>query len=265
MRLLIKIYKSIIPKSIKKFISPLLNKIIYKIKNIFGQNLRSRNINVPNYSKKYINQSFSQQGEDLVLDRILYNYLGLDLYKKYQYVDIGCFHPFDHSVTYLLYLRGWKGLCLDGSNNSIELFKKFRPRDISINCVVGEIDKTSVPFYVTESNFEDSLSLTSSSLKPEKENYQTKSLSQYNINTLFKNNGIQEITVLNIDIEGTELIILKSLDFSKYRPSVIVVEIHGNDTQKSLNSKISSFLNDMGYICLGSTVITFFFVDSKFK
>ena len=37
------------------------------------------------------------------------------------------------------------------------------------------------------------------------------------------------IDFLNLDIEGNELVALKSLDFKKYKPKLICVEIHNQE------------------------------------
>ena len=49
--------------------------------------------------------SFSQEGEDKILSQMLP--------KKGTYLDIGCSHPIKGSNTFLLYLFGWSGTCID--------------------------------------------------------------------------------------------------------------------------------------------------------
>ena len=40
------------------------------------------------------------------------------------YVDIGAFHPYRFSNTFYFYLRGWKGINVDATPNSMLLFEK---------------------------------------------------------------------------------------------------------------------------------------------
>ena len=47
-------------------------------------------------------------------------------------MDLGSFHPIHFSNTLLLYLRGWRGVNVDGNKEMIEIFKKIRPLDINI-------------------------------------------------------------------------------------------------------------------------------------
>ena len=39
------------------------------------------------------------------------------------YIDVGCFHPLDRNNTYLLYKKNWRGINIDVSKFSIDLFK----------------------------------------------------------------------------------------------------------------------------------------------
>ena len=73
------------------------------------------NLSVPREANRYRRTSFSQQGEDLLVDRVIQ--FGLQNPKMLckRYVDIGSNHPIDNSVTYALYLRGWSGVAFDPS------------------------------------------------------------------------------------------------------------------------------------------------------
>src|SRR5581483_8094739 len=75
---------------------------------------------------------YSQEGEDLLLARLF------DGQKKGFYVDVGAHHPFRFSNTYLLYLNGWRGINIDAMPGSMAAFRKLRPRDINIECMVSQ-------------------------------------------------------------------------------------------------------------------------------
>ena len=59
------------------------------------------------YNLKYLNCSYSQEGEDMVLARYL------EGQKNGFYVDVGAHHPFRFSNTYHFYLKGWHGVNID--------------------------------------------------------------------------------------------------------------------------------------------------------
>ena len=58
-----------------------------------------------------------------------------------RYIDIGAFHPFRGSNTYLLYKKGWSGINIDLNKTSIDLFKLARPNDINLNLAISDANK----------------------------------------------------------------------------------------------------------------------------
>jgi len=73
----------------------------------------------------------SCDGEDKMLLQLLP--------KTGTYLDIGCSQPIKYSNTFLLYLRGWKGTCVD--TRKIRRFKWFRPRDTFLQANVQSLDE----------------------------------------------------------------------------------------------------------------------------
>src|SRR5262245_5522584 len=80
----------------------------------------------------YFVRSYSQEGEDLLLRRILNGQ------QKGFYVDVGAHHPMRYSNTYLFYKLGWRGINVDAMPGSMELFRKVRPRDINVEAAISE-------------------------------------------------------------------------------------------------------------------------------
>src|SRR5437879_2682243 len=85
-----------------------------------------------NTERRLSNVCFGQEGEDLILDRLMGGRT------KGFYVDIGAHHPIRFSNTYLFSKRGWHGINVDAEPGSMALFRKMRPRDINIESGVGE-------------------------------------------------------------------------------------------------------------------------------
>lgn len=79
----------------------------------------------------YGNVSYSQNGEDILLEAIFYKQ------QKGFYVDVGAHHPIKYSNTFLLYKRGWRGINIDAMPGSMKTFAKYRKGDINIECGVG--------------------------------------------------------------------------------------------------------------------------------
>src|SRR5262249_37716331 len=70
--------------------------------------------------------SFSQEGEDLLIDRIF------ERQDRGTYVDVGAHHPRRFSNTELLHRRGWRGVNIDATPGSMAAFRRLRPRDINL-------------------------------------------------------------------------------------------------------------------------------------
>ena len=81
------------------------------------------------------------EGEDLEIVKILKNI------KDGFYVDAGGYHPLDRNNTYLLYKKNWRGINIDLSEFSIDLFNFIRPEDINVNVAVKNSDDKAVFYY----------------------------------------------------------------------------------------------------------------------
>lgn len=199
--------------------------------------------------------SYAQQGEDLTLDRILGSKLGLDL-RNYRgvYVDAGAYHPISHSTSFLLYLRGWRGLCIDLSEESCALVRRLRPRDVVVNAAVAARSGTAyVPEGVSLLNVaHDAPAEGASRTVPAMTMSEILSASGFDL----------EIDYLNIDVEGAELATLEGLDLTLHAPKVVSVEIHARDIASALGSDVARFLLEHGYDCVACNVITYFFLRS---
>jgi FkbM family methyltransferase len=215
-------------------------------------------VSIPFLAKPYLRRSFSQQGEDLVLDRIITRVLNWNINVPRYYLDIGAYHPLDHSVTYLLYRRGWHGIAFDPSRPTHEAFKSWRKRDQFVRAVVGDVDGVEVDFFTPKSGGE--MSLINTKYPSAEINYESSKSFQVNLCSELERRGVPKIDLMNIDVEGAELEILETFDFERYKPSVIAIEIHGNDIVKCLESDVATLLIRKGYRLVACSVITYFFV-----
>ena len=181
------------------------------------------------YYEKYTKKSYSISNVDLILDRIF------SKIKNGVYIDIGCNHPIKYNNTYLLHKKGWKGINIDLDIESIKEFKKYRPQDTNICAVVSANDGKKKNTYIYHSrsaiNTVSKKLVDKRSTKPKQiVERVTRSLNNIIENTGFKN---KKLNLLSIDIENYEYQVLSTFNFNKYKPDVIVAEIH-NIKQKDL-------------------------------
>ena len=215
------------------------------------------------YLKYKINffASYGATGEDVLLRKIFKNKIGF-------YVDVGALHPINGSNTYHLYKKGWKGINFDLMIDNIKLFKIFRPRDISINVAVS-----SKPGFVNSYIFDKGSGLNTLEKnwaekwkKIINKNYLTIKIKKEKLNTLLKKyNCPNNFDLLNIDVEGHEIEVIKGLDFRIYKPKIITIEIHAKKTEDIFKSNVYKFLKKKNYELISQYYQTSFFKMKDFN
>ena len=215
------------------------------------------------YLKYKINffASYGATGEDVLLRKIFKNKIGF-------YVDVGALHPINGSNTYHLYKKGWKGINFDLMIDNIKLFKIFRPRDISINVAVS-----SKPGFVNSYIFDKGSGLNTLEKnwaekwkKIINKNYLTIKIKKEKLNTLLKKyNCPNNFDLLNIDVEGHEIEVIKGLDFRIYKPKIITIEIHAKKTEDIFKSNVYKFLKKKNYELISQYYQTSFFKIKDFN
>ena len=98
-------------------------------------------INLIKYRGIFFKKQYSKNGEDQYLKKIFKNK------KKGIYLDVGAYHPYRASNTCLLYKKGWSGINIDISKESIDLFNIARPNDINLNIAIGDKNKVQTFYY----------------------------------------------------------------------------------------------------------------------
>ena len=165
--------------------------------------------------------------------KISYSYGGvdsliLDIFKdkkKGFYLDIGCGHPIKNNNTYLLNKKGWHGINIDLDKENIKLFNVFRKNDLNLAVAVSDKEGESDLYFYHEKSALNTLSKKNADFQ--KANITSiKKIKTQTINKIIENSPYrdQEIDFLSIDVEGSEIAILKNFNFRKYSPKVIVVE-----------------------------------------
>ena len=198
---------------------------------------------------------YSQGGEDaIVMKTFLYL---LDI-KKGFYLDIGAFHPYKHSNTYLLYKAGWSGINIDPRPGFKALFDKHKPRDINIEAGIGE-KNSAMTYYIVG---KDSTMNTFSRTNLERLNLlgqvqSTIDVMVYKLSFLLESYpAVKEIDYLNIDAEGFELQVLSGLDFTIHPPKVISIEQNDVLTFSDvLNSEVNGFLASKSYVAYAKNIL----------
>lgn len=206
----------------------------------------------------YPTKSYSQEGEDMVLKRILGNE------KKGFYVDIGAHHPQRFSNTYYFYTQGWRGINIDAMPGSMSAFNKSRPADINIEAPVSRRKQTLTFYMFNEpalNGFSKQLSEQRSANGQAYKIIRTIDLETVTLAEILAKylpTG-QQIEFMSIDVEGLDYDVLLSNDWSRFRPKIILVEILNKSLEDLFGHEITKLLGSEGYVITCKTMNTVFF------
>lgn len=188
---------------------------------------------------------FGERNEDAIL-MLLVSMLGLR-FADIKYLEIGTNNPVIINNSYALYRSGARGILVDAVPFFIPLIKMFRPEDTFIQAAItDDISGEKKSFYLPTTS-DGSRCFGIGSLDEKWiDNFKNVSSSTtievltLNVNELFEKAGYVP-EVLLIDIEGLDMKVLKAIDFTMYKPLIIMAEIGVVDDD------LRSFMKKNGY------------------
>jgi FkbM family methyltransferase len=207
----------------------------------------------------YARRCYSQEGEDILLDRLL------DGQPSGFYLDVGAHHPWRFSNTFLFYLRGWRGINIDPDPDAIALFERVRPADVNIAMGVADAPG-ELRFY----RFSDpALNTFDAALAAERKRlpeYHLVGAEDVKVERLDRLLAArlptgQAIDFLSVDAEGFDLRVLKSNDWTRYRPHWVLAECLGTSVETVFAEPLHRYMHDMGYELMAKTLNTLFYRD----
>ncbi|MDC1177861.1 FkbM family methyltransferase [Candidatus Pelagibacter sp.] len=219
----------------------LKNKIFY----FFYKLLKIQRNRKPSYH-------FGEFAEDVFIGRLLKSI------NNGKYVDVGCYHPFKGSLTAKLYQKNWRGINIDVSKTSIDLFNIARKRDINLNCAISDFNEKT--FY-----FQNGMINQQNSLQKSSDDQIKVDINCYTLNTVLENNDFHDFDYLNVDVEGTELNVIKGINFKKYKPKLITIENNEMIPEEYFQSEIFKLLEQNNYVFVNKVGVTNFFLIKSLK
>ena len=200
-------------------------------------------------------KSYSMDGEDIFI---------LNHFKNKNngfYIDVGCYHPLHRNNTFLLHKNGWSGINIDIHQFSIDLFNYLRPDDVNLNCAVSNSNGVTKMFYQKK--------LSQLSTIDEKQakiafqgNIKTSEIKCFTLDAILEKLKFNDkkIDLLDIDVEGADLKVLKGFSLEKFKPELICVEIHEKEIK---DSEIYEYLSNFSYELVWSGVFSHIFKSNS--
>lgn len=230
----------------------MIRKILSKAKNKF----KPKTIVINHYN------SYSQVGEDAII-----SFLFADKkIEKFTYLDVGTNIPDFSNNTYLFYLRGYKGVCVEANKTLIPLIEKVRPLDKIVFAGISTSGEKFGDFYIFNESGLNTFDKKEADFRSSLEGYEIIDKVQVpllTINQLIQSNFDTYPDFLSLDIEGLDFDVLKSLDMERFPIPVICVEscTFSNNHIRPKDKCIIDYLLSKGYEIYADTYVNTIFVN----
>ena len=145
-----------------------------------------------------------------------------------------------------LYKKGWSGTNVDLNPISIDLFNLARKKDKNICSLIS--NKRNV---MKNAHFISAWS-SGNSIEPTEKPIFKKKMMTETFNSLIEH----DFDFLNIDLEGHDYSVLQTIDFSKFHPKLICIEILSDGKNKE---NIFNYMNENNYLFIKNLGPSFFF------
>lgn len=183
------------------------------------------------------------------------------------YVDVGAHHPFRFSNTCYFHRRGWRGINIDANPAAIDEFRRHRPSDINLCVGIAETSGKLVFHRFNEpalNTFDPALAAERAKLS----GYRVVAQSEIAVRRLDEVLAEhlpagQGIDLLSVDVEGLDLQALKSNDWRRFRPRVLLVEARDAELESLGSDPACGFARSVGYRAVAKTVNTVIFTDGE--
>ncbi len=209
----------------------------------------------------YATKSYSQEGEDMILQRIFAG-RGHGFY-----VDVGAHHPCRFSNTYIFYKRGWRGINIEPNPEAIRAFQSGRQRDINLQLGVSEHAENLTYYYFDEPalNTFDGELVKARLANTHYKVVRTSDILVERLDVILGKHlpSDVEIDFLSIDVEGLDFAVLKSNNWKLYRPKCVLVEALETSLVDAIHGDICLFMKGQGYELFAKTYNTLIFCDKE--
>lgn len=237
----------------------------WRSRSPFGRTVDNTRPDLESVEKRLSKTSYSWEGEDTLAIKLFSDRIG---HACGFFVDIGAHHPLALSNTYALYKRGWRGLNIDATPGSMEPFRKYRPEDINLEIAIGG-RRERLPFTIFSDPALNGFVDESTVRAHEARGISVQRVVEIEcipVNEVLRSHlKGRAIDLLNLDIEGRDLEVLRSLDFQTWRPKMIILEVLGKkDLRDFLLSEEVVFLESVGYRAFSRLDFSSIFLDHPY-
>lgn len=182
------------------------------------------------------------------------------------FLEVGADDGIDKSNTKFFEDRGWNGMCIEPSPKRFKLLKSNRKcicENYAVSDEIGTAEFMDIHGWgkglsgiIDNYDQRHKTRIESEYRHPKNEGVERVTVKTELLTNLLDKHNISKIDFCTIDTEGSELNIIKSIDFSKYNINIILVENNYNDTN------VATVLSDSGYSRIARLTIDDVFIKN---
>jgi FkbM family methyltransferase len=196
-----------------------------------------------------VDRYFTEGIAEFVMAQFPHNFAGVC-------VDVGAYHPLWSSNSWIFEQVGWETYCIEPNPNRLPDLIKMRKNVIPVAC--SDKNENQVDFYIYKTYWTEQGPETQNlwmsdgaftGLIKYKDTDKT-SISEVvkvdvrTLNDIFTDYNISNVDYISIDVERNEMAVLRGLDLTKWKPTIIVIENELNLTDQH------GWLSSYGYKCI---------------
>jgi FkbM family methyltransferase len=203
--------------------------------------------------------SYSANHEDVILNRVF------GRRDHGFYVDVGAAHPLFENDTKALYDRGWRGTNIEPNPSFFRELVAQRSGDCNINAAVSD-----APGEIT---YHEVVGTGLSTCDPDEANRAAAkgfevvrySVTAVTLRSVLEKGAPAMFDLLKVDVEGFELKVLSSNDWTRFRPQVILAEATFPESPQRRDDGVETYLAGQGYRRVYFDGLNDFYVEYDFQ
>jgi len=204
----------------------------------------------------------AQEGEDI----LIYDFFKND--KPGFFVEAGAYDGVTFSNTYLLESLGWRGLlvethpemagkCKANRTNSVVVHAALGPAgcsgEVEFTCADDPVGGAALSFLEADKSHIERCLREECMLRKVRVPIRT-------LDSLLESLS-QRVQPHSLDVEGFELEVLKGFDLDRFKPKLIIIELHGDERDE----RVAAHLAEQGYFAVAEKGCNRFYVPAHLR
>jgi FkbM family methyltransferase len=141
------------------------------------------------------------------------------------FLDVGANEPEQGSQTWLLEQQGWQGILVEPQAQLCERLRQGRPRSRVLQVACGAPGHPpEMPFFVADAPSKSSL--VKNLVEASTTYVRTEMVRMMTLDALLAEAGNPRLDFVSIDVEGTQLDVLRGFTLQRHKPGLVLLEDH---------------------------------------